>query len=399
MDFDRIIDRSATLSLKWDNPKNAPGIPDIIPLWVADMDFAPPPAVLEAVRRRAEHPIFGYTRAPRGYFELVAAWYRSRQGIGLGCEDISLAPAVMPAVSAALRAFTEKGEGVMIFPPVYRPFFDVVEENDRVLVQAPLALRGDGGWEMDFDGMERAARAADSAGTPLRAIIVSSPHNPVGRVWSEAELDALLSFARGRDLAILCDEIHSDIILGERPFVSMASVEGERARKVVVLSGPNKTFNIAGLHISQAIARDHATAAAMRRALSAAGGSLPNAFSLAAAMAAYREGGPWLDELLGYLRGNLGYLAGFLASRLPGIGLSRVEGSYLAWLDFRLYLQEHDMGTDEAILDGRLEERGRVKLSPGSGYGKDGAGYFRVNLACPRAILTEGLERMARTLG
>jgi cysteine-S-conjugate beta-lyase len=399
MDFDEVIDRRGSYSLKWDNPKNRPGLPDIIPLWVADMDFAPPPAVTEAIRKRAEHPIFGYTRPLREYNEAVSAWYGARQGIELDPAEILMGPAVMPALAAAIRAFTEKGDGVMIFPPVYRPFYGVVEDNDRRLVVAPLALDAEGTWSMDFGAMERAAAAAESSGIRLRAVLVSSPHNPVGRVWSEAELADLDRFALERGLAILCDEIHSDIILGDREFRSMASVTGERARGLVVLSGPNKTFNIAGLHICQVIARDETTRLAMKRALSGSGYGVPNVFSLVAGLAAYREGGAWLEELLAYLRGNVGCLGGFLSERLPDIGLSPVEGSYLAWLDLRARLASPGEGRDEGPLAAALEDVGRVRLSPGSGFGAEGSGFMRLNFACPRSILAEGLRRMASILG
>jgi cysteine-S-conjugate beta-lyase len=398
MDFDRVIDRRGTRSLKWDDPKNAPGLPDIIPLWVADMDFPPPEAVLAAIEGRAGHPIFGYTRAGGDYAEAVAAWYAARHGIGLRPADLVLAPAVMPAIAAAIQAFTEKGEGVMIMPPVYKPFYDIVLDNGRVLVEAPLARDSGGAYSMDRRSMEEAAARASAEGLVLKAVLVSSPHNPVGRVWSEAELAGLRSFARERGLALICDEIHSDIILGDRPFRSLAAVEGDEAGKLVVLAGPNKTFNIAGLHLCHAIARDEGTRIAMRRAIAAWGFGSPNAFSLVAALAAYREGGPWLDELLAYLRGNLAYLAGFLRARLPEIGLSPLEGSYLAWLDLRSLLAARALGPSELALAARLEDEGRVRLSPGSGYGKEGSGYLRLNLACPRSILAEGLERFAATI-
>ena len=389
MDFDRVIDRSGTLSLKWDNTNNSPELQGIIPLWVADMDFEPPAAVLDAIRKRTEHPIFGYTRQAPDYAATVSAWYAARQGVDIATDDILMAPAVMPAIGAALHAFTEKGEGVMIMPPVYHPFFSAVEENDRVVVQAPLTRQNDGVWEMDFIGMARVADEAARTGIKLKAILFSSPHNPVGRVWTKSELEGLLGFARDRGLALLCDEIHSDLILGDRSFLSLASFGGSDARGLVVFSGPNKTFNIAGLHICQAIAREEQTRLRMKRAISAWGFGLPNVFSLAAAMAAYREGGPWLDALLAYLRGNLRHLAGFLESELPGVGMSSVEGSYLAWLDFH---------TDDVALAKRLEESGRVRLSPGSGFGTEGAGFIRLNFACPRSILREGLTRMASIL-
>lgn len=398
MNFDTVIDRKDTLSLKWDNDKNVPGLPDIIPLWVADMDFAPPDAVLEAIRKRALHPIFGYTNAGSEYFEAVSGWYRARQALELPPGDILLAPSVMPSLSIAVNAFTQRGEGVMILTPVYHPFFSTVEENGRVVVPTTLVRSADGSWGMDLAGMEAAADKAEKTGARLRAIIVSSPHNPVGRVWRQAELDALLAFASRRSLVIFCDEIHSDIILGERPFLSMASIEGERAKGLIVLSGPNKTFNIAGLHISQVIARDRATREIMKRALSAAGYSQPNIFSLVAATAAYREGGEWLDELLVYLKGNYRFLLELLARELPEVGVSELEGSYLAWLDLHAVLAKRGERSDERGLAAMLEEKGRVKLSPGSGFGATGAGYLRLNLACPRSLLAEGMRRMTETV-
>jgi Bifunctional PLP-dependent enzyme with beta-cystathionase and maltose regulon repressor activities len=398
MDFDAVIDRRGTLSIKWDDPKNVPGLPDIIPLWVADMDFSPPPAVQAALKKRVEHPIFGYTKAPHEYLELVSAWYAARQGLDLCPDNIVMAPAVIPAISSAIHAFTQRGQGVMIMPPVYHPFESVVLENERVLVEAPLARDELGRYTMDFEGMEKAAKSASDRGIKLRAILISSPHNPVGRVWNVEELTSLLDFAEERDLVILCDELHSDLILGDKPFRSLAGLAGRCSQSVVVFSGPNKTFNIAGLHISQVIARCGEQRRAMQKAISAAGFGPPNTFSLAAAMAAYREGGPWLDELLAYLKGNHAFLLDFLASKLPEVRVSPLEGTYLAWLDFRPILARMGMGEDESPLAQKLEDKGRVRLSPGSGYGSGGTGFFRVNLACPRSTLAEGLERVARSV-
>jgi cysteine-S-conjugate beta-lyase len=396
MDFDRRIDRRGTHSIKWDNPKNQPGVPDIIPLWVADMDFSPPEAVLEAIRKRAQHPIFGYTSPSRDYFEAISAWYARRQGIDIGPQEIALAPAVMPAIATAIHAFTERGDGIMIMPPVYYPFFSVIKENDRQLVEAPLARLEDGSWELDFEAMARAADRAARSGIKLKAILFSSPHNPVGRVWTETELSLLLDFAQGRGLKVFCDEIHSDIILGPKRFTSLASIRDPRSAGVLVFSGPNKTFNIAGLHICQAISRDVATLDDMRRAISGAGFGLPNVFSLAAAEAAYREGDAWLDELLSYLRGNQHRLSAFLSSRFPELRASPLEGSYLAWLDFRSLIPRR--WSDDVSLTRSLEEEGRVRLSPGSGFGKEGAGWIRLNLACPGSLLSEALERIAGML-
>jgi len=393
MDFDTLIDRAGTYSLKWDNPKNSPGLPDILPFWVADMDFPSPPEVLKAIAHRAEHPLFGYTKPDREYAELVARWYAERHGIELGPDSIVLAPGMMASIAAAIAAFTAKGEGIIVTPPVYQPFYSIIEDNDRVVIEAPLARRAGERWEMDFDRLEAAADKAAAAGIKARALLVSSPHNPVGRVWSEGELDALLEFAHRRKLVLICDEIHGDIVYPPSRFVSMARVVGSGAKGLVVLSGPNKTFNLAGLHLSQVVARDEAERKAMARALSAWGFSQPNAFSIAAAIAAYRSGAGWLDELLRYLSANRERLAAFVAERLPGATIAPTEGSYLAWIDASATISELGL-RDDAEFAALLETEGRIRLSAGSGFKTGGEGHLRFNFACPRSLLEEGLRRL-----
>jgi cystathionine beta-lyase len=398
MDFDTLIDRAGTYSLKWDNTQNEPALPDILPFWVADMEFAAPPPVLEAISHRAGHPIFGYTRPDREYARLVAAWYATRQSLELNPDHILLAPGIMASIGAALHAFTEKGEGVIVMPPVYYPFYGIVADNDRVVLEAPLSRSGDSRWEMDFDRLERVVDEAAARGTKARAILVSSPHNPVGRVWSGPELAALLEFAHRRKLVLLSDEIHGDFVYEPGSFVSMARIEGADAAGVVVLSGPNKTFNLAGLHLNQIIVRDDAGRKAMARALSGWGFSQPNAFSFAAGIAAYRSGGSWLDELLAYLRVNREVLASFLSDRFPSARLSPTEGSYLAWIDFRLTISELGL-RDDVELASLLESEGRVKVSAGSSFKTGGEGHLRFNFVCPRALLDEGLGRICAWLG
>jgi cysteine-S-conjugate beta-lyase len=393
MDFDRVVDRRGTLSVKWDNPLNESGKRDIIPLWVADMDFPPPTAVVEAVARRAAHPIYGYARTPEDYLEAVASWYAERLGAAVKPGGIMTAPSVMCAIGAAVRAFSEPGDAVLLTPPVYYPFFSIVRENGRVVAEAPLARAADGSWALDAGALDEAADAAAAAGHKPAALLVSSPHNPVGRVWSKAETVAMLDFCERRGIVLLCDEIHADIVLGNRPFRSLAAQDGP----VIVFGGPNKTFNIAGLHISHVVAPREAERRAMKLALAALGSDSPNAFSIVAARAAYLEGSAWLDELLEYLRGNDATFRAFVAERLPGASAAVLEGTYLAWLDARPLLERLGMA-DERELARRLEEEGRVKLSAGGIFGRGGKGHFRINLACPRSVLEEGLDRMASTI-
>jgi len=393
MDFDTVIDRSSTYSLKWDNPKNLPGHAPILPFWVADMDFAAPPAVMDAIAGRAGHPVYGYTRADREYAELVSGWYAARQDLRFPSDELLLAPGLMSSIGAALRAFTEKGEGVILTPPVYYPFYSIIEDNDRVVIEAPLARRSGNRWELDFDRLEDAAGKAAAEGIAPRALLLSSPHNPVGRVWDDSELEALLEFCRRRDLVLLSDEIHGDIVYQPGRFRSLARIEGSDARNVLVFSGPNKTFNIAGLHLSQVIVRGAAERKAMARAIAASGFSQPNAFSFAAGIAAYRSGALWLDDLLRYLSANREYLAAFLKERFPDVTMTETQGSYLAWMDFRPLIEAFGL-RDDAGLASLLETEGRIRLSAGSTFKTGGAGHLRFNFACPRALLEEGLGRL-----
>lgn len=396
MDFDTVIDRRNTGALKWDNRKNAPGLPDIIPLWVADMDFAAPEPVLEALRQRIAHPVLGYTNPPPDYFPLLAAWYRGRYGLSLEASDFLLGPAVMPAVAIALRTFTQPGDGVLIMPPVYYPFHEMPRENGRTLVEVPLKNPAAGRWEMDFAGIEAAISGQGGGDHPVRAILLSNPHNPGGRCWTLAELERLDAIAARHGLLVISDEIHSDIVFAPASFTSFAS-DGFRNPRRLVLAGPNKTFNLAGLHICHAIIRDAQLRREYARASAAAGFSQPNALSLTASIAAYRACGPWLDSLKEYLLGNFRFLEGFLSNRLPDAQSYQPEATYLAWVDFRPVIARLGLKNDMelALL---LEEKGRVKISQGSIFGKAGEGFVRINVACPQSILAEGLERIARTL-
>ena len=392
MDFNQIIDRSGTRSLKWENVRNEAGKPDVIPLWVADMDFAPPEPVLAALRSRTGHPIFGYTNAPPEYFEALVAWYRTRYAAPLSREAILLGPGLIPSLGIVLRSLTSAGDGVLVMPPVYYPFFHIVEDNDRVAVEAPLRLVGDLIYEFDGDAARRAISAASERGIRTTAILFSSPHNPGGHVWSDAELTTLLHFAAENNLYIVSDEIHGDIIAGERRFKSLAAFPGA-AERTVVLSAPNKTFNLAGLHLSHFVVEDYELRATIRRGIAAAGFSQPNVLSLTAALAAYREGGPWLDGLISYLRDNLAFAVNFINGKIGGAHAAVPEGGYLIWVEISKLAAARGL-RDDRDLALRLEDEGRVKVTAGSVFGTGGSGFIRINAACPRAILTEGLERL-----
>ncbi len=391
MDFDAVIDRSGTGAVKWEILKNQPGKPDVIPLWVADMDFPPPEEVIAALHSRIERKIFGYTLAPREYAETLSAWYLKRHGASIDAESILPGPGVIPSLCIAAQTLADKGEGILVMPPVYFPFFSVIRDNDRTVVEAPLRRRGEGAYEMDLDAAEKAVREAKARGIPTRAVFFCSPHNPGGRVWSREELEALLGFAAAHDLAVVSDEIHGDIICSPRRFVSLAEF-AEHAERVAVFSAPNKTFNLAGLQLSHVIARGGRIRETMRRSAAAAGFGTPNLLSMTAALAAYRHGGSWLDDLLEYLRGNMRFAVTFINERIPGSRAEFPEGTYLIWTDVSGLMSRAGIA-DSGVLARRLEEEGRVKLSPGAIFGAGGQGFVRINAACPRKMLAEGLER------
>jgi cystathionine beta-lyase len=393
MHFDTIIGRRGTGSLKWDNVRNDAGKPDIIPLWVADMDFSPPEAVLSALRMRVEHPIFGYTNAPTEYLEALASWYRGRYNAAVGREAILLGPGLIPTLGISIRALTAAGDGVLLMPPVYHPFFDIVEDNGRVVVEAPLRLVEGRSYELDLAAAGDAIDEAAARGVRTTAILFSSPHNPGGRVWSPEELAALVAFAAERDLRIVSDEIHGDLVAGPRKFTSLAAFP-RAAERTVVLSAPNKTFNLAGLHLSHFVVENDSLRSTIVHGIAAAGYSQPNVLSVTAALAAYREGGPWVDSLIAYLAENLVFAVDFVNTRIPGASAVVPEGTYLVWAEVSPLISSLGIRDDKEFAL-RLEDEGRVKITAGSVFGNGGSGFIRINVACPRALLSEGLERFA----
>ncbi|GAB1482537.1 pyridoxal phosphate-dependent aminotransferase [Treponema sp.] len=398
MNFDKVIDRSGTDSIKWADSRNQTGIPDILPLWVADMDFPPPQEVIAAIQNRAAHPIFGYARLPDTYIKLLSNWYADRYGAKVRPESFLPAPGIIPSLGIAIRSLTHTNAGILIMPPVYNPFFDIVRDNDRAMVLAPFKECGVDPWVLDISILEKAVHDALVEGIKVEAMILCSPHNPGGRVWSHEELSSILKFADKKQLLIIADEIHGDLVTGSIPFVSFAGFgDGVRraARRVVVLSGPNKTFNIAGLHLSHFIVENPELRVKIERGLQAAGFHEPDIFALAAASAAYEYGKPWLDELLPYLRSNLEFVAHFFIKHKCGMRSSVPEGTYLAWVDAHNLINWKGLKSDRALVD-LLALEGRVRLNPGSMYGPGGEGFVRLNVACPRATLEEGLYRIEK---
>jgi cysteine-S-conjugate beta-lyase len=385
-DFDRVRERGGTSSLKWDTGPRQAGRGGPLPLWVADMDFEGPPEVRAAVERRAAHGIFGYTVEPDSLFEAAAGWLSRRHGWRVQRDWMLCAPGVVPSIALAIQAFTAPGERVVIQPPVYHPFASCIRSAGRVVAENPLLLNGTR-YEMDLDGLERMLDGK------TRLLILCSPHNPVGRVWGGEELSRLAGICARRGVVLVSDEIHLDIVMDGFRHRPTASVSAEAAGATVMLFGPTKTFNIAGLGGSFAVIADEALRArflAARRTLSP---GLPNPLSLAGQEAAYRHGEGWLSAVLAYIRGNFEHLCAFTRARLPRVAVFPLEATYLAWLDMRA------LGVPDAELRRRLLEDAGVWLDEGVKFGSGGEGFQRLNLACPRAILTEALERLARAFG
>ena len=399
-DFSSVPNREGTNSLKWDNIVPVPGAPQAIPLWVADMDFAAPPAVQKALARRVSHGIYGYTNLPQAYLEEVASWNRRRYGRTWISGDFLAAPSVLHGMSMAIRAFTAPGDKILNFPPVYYPFYKVVRLNDRQIVDVPLVLRGR--WEMDFEAIAACLESARRDRAPVKAVLVSAPQNPTGRVWTRDELSQLGELARAYDLLILSDEIHADLVLKGHRHLSPLDLP-DLADRTIVFAGPNKTFNLAGLPISHIVTLDQKLRNRMKRAVEADFYDQPNVLSLTAAWAAYREGEPWLEELLAVIEANKAILDVFL-ERLnrewdlePRLTSAPLEATYLAWVDVTALARRGNF-SDDKDLGLFLEKVARVKMTTGSTFQTGGENHLRFNLATPKALLDEALDRIHRAL-
>jgi len=384
-DFDTVLDRRHTHSLKWDQTETMFGLRDVIPMWVADMDFAAPPAVVNAVTRRAAHGAYGYASTPESFWQSVIGWFRDRHRWEVERSWLARAPGVVPAVSLCVNAFTRPGDGIIVQTPVYYPFFRAVEDNGRRLLRNPLVVEG-GRYRMDLDGLDRLVDA------DTRMLILCSPHNPVGRVWTREELERLGELCERRNLTVLSDEIHMDLTLGGRRHVPFASISPALADRTISCVAPSKTFNLASLCMSIVVASNASLLARYQAQFEAAGLIIGSLFGTVALEAAYRTGAPWLDALLSYLEGNVEFAERFISGRLPRIAFVRPEGTYLALLDCR------GLGLPQKELDDFFLRKAGVYFDSGPWFGDELQGFERINLACPRKTLTEALERIERAV-
>ena len=384
-DFDTLLDRRRTASLKWDFCERILGVSGVLPMWVADMDFPAPPAVAEALRVRAGHSIYGYPLVPASFWSAAVGWLKRRQGWDVRPDQMSLIPGVVPGLGLCINAFTRPGDKIVIQTPVYHPFYSSIEDNGRRIVRNPLSFQ-EGRFVMDL-----------GAGEPwsdprTRMLILCSPHNPVGRVWTGEELTALADACAARDLVVIADEIHGDLILPGHLFVPFATLSPDAAARTVTLTAPSKTFNLAGLGTALAVTSNPRLKDLFDAQVRSAGLTMGNIFGLAACEAAYAGGDAWLDELLAYIDGNAAFAGDFLAVHVPGIKFLRPEGTYLGLLDCR------ELGMSQRELDDFFLRKAKVYFDPGPRFGEELRGYQRINLGCPRALLEEALERIARAV-
>lgn len=380
-DFDQVIDRKNTNSLKWDKYNGE----DILPMWVADMDFESPPQVKDALANRVDHGVFGYAGDYDQYYKAIVNWMEQRQQWQIKKDWISISPGVVPALNMLVRSLTNPGDKVIIQPPVYYPFYQVVENNGCHVVENPLQFTGQQ-YQMDFSDLEQ------KIDNRVKLLILCSPHNPVGRVWTREELNKLGEICIENDILVIADEIHSDLILPGNEHTVFASLAEEFAQNCVVCNAPSKTFNLAGIQTSNIIIPNAQLRHLFETALESNGLGRPNVFAIPALQAAYNHGQEWLDELLVYLQANLEFLQDYIAENIPQIKVIEPEGTYLFWLDFR------QLGLDDKQIKRLLFKDARLILNPGDIFGEQGRGFQRINIACPRSLLKEGLERLNRAV-
>lgn len=379
--FDAGVRREGTHCLKWDERKDVFGREDVIPLWVADMDFAAPEPVIRAIIQRAQHGAFGYSGHNPEDVQAVVRWMKNRHGVDVSEDAVLFSPGVVDSLRIAVAAVTKPGDAVVVQTPVYGPFYNAVEAAGCVIRRNPL-LDTPEGWKMDFDDLETALREG------ARAVLLCNPHNPVGRVWSRAELEQLSALTRRWGAVLIADEIHADLEMPGYKNTSVIAVDPDS----MALISATKTFNLAALRHSSAIIPNPERRKAFQDEYNRRGIDGLNLFGALAQRAAYEEGGPWLDELLEYLDGTRAFVERFLRERLPMIHPSRLMGTYLMWLDMR------DLGLEGDALPRFLIDKAGLGMTNGAYFGPEGAGFMRLNIATPRSNVERAMEQLESAL-
>lgn len=380
--FDEIVDRRGTDCLKYDFGMKRKGRDDLLPMWVADMDFRLPEKILAELHKRVDHGIFGYTDPLDDYFDALNHWYSTRYGFTVDPEWVTLGACLVYAIHVSIQAFTAPGDGVMVMQPVYYPFSEAVRSNGRKLVNCQLRYE-DGRYSIDFEALERKLREEK-----VKALIFCSPHNPVGRVWTEEEVVKVADLCLANDVILMVDEIHSDFVFPGHSFFSCMRLDEKYRKNLAFYSSPGKTFNIAGLQSASIIIPDETLRAKYRQANRAAGYSQANVMGQAGLIACYNLGADWVDELVAYIYGNVQYAKAFIAENLPRARVVDPEGTYLLWVDFSGY------GISSEELEHRILDEAKLWLDAGAIFGPETALFERFNLAAPRSVVEEAMRRL-----
>ena len=376
-DFDSVTPRRGTLSYKWDSAPEG-----VLPMWVADMDFKTAPAIIDALRKRIDNGIFGYTLVPDEYYDAVISWFSRRHAWTIDRNMMIYTSGVVPAISAIIKALAKPGDKVIVQTPVYNCFFSSIRNNGCVILESPLRKAGDT-YDIDFDDLDR--KASDEKTTLM---LLCNPHNPAGRVWSREELHRIAEICSRHGVTVVSDEIHCEFVFDGYRYTPFATAVEATGCKTVVCISPSKAFNIAGLQIANIIAPDEQTRTRIDKAININEVCDVNPFGVLATIAAYNEGEEWLTQLLAYIKGNYAYMKEFCHKYLPEFPIAKLEATYLVWMDCTA------LGLKSEPLEEKLIEDVNLWLNAGTMYGTvEGEGYMRWNIACPRSVLKDGLER------
>ncbi|WP_353095981.1 MalY/PatB family protein [Tissierella praeacuta] len=374
-DFDRIIDRRNSNSMKWS------GDNDVLPMWIADMDFKVADEILDSMKKTIDHGIIGYDYRPDSFYDAIINWVKDRYNWDIKQEWIIFTPGVVPGLGISVKTFSKEGDKVIIQPPVYPPFSGVVENNNRIVVENPLKYR-DNKYIMDIEDLEK------KIDKDVKVAMICNPHNPVGRVWTKEELEAFGNLCMKNNIIIVSDEIHCDLTFKGHKHIPLASISKEFANNTITFMAPSKTFNIAGLFASVAIIPNENLRSLYNATIENMSITHTNGFSIRGFEAAYKYGGEWLDKALKYIEDNADFAVDYINRNISEIKTYKPDGTFLMWLDF------NSLGKTSYEINELLINKGKIQLNDGATFGKSGEGFFRLNIACPREVLTDGLKRI-----
>ena len=383
--FDEIIDRTGTSCVKWDIREMFFKKQDVLPMWVADMDFKTPDFIVDAVKQRAEHPVYGYTIRPESYYTSLINWIDKKHRWKIDKDWVIFSPGIVPAVNMAVMAYTKPGDKIIVQPPVYFPFFGAVKDNGRQLVNNQLKLNN-GRYDMDFEDLEK------QIDNRTRMIIISNPHNPGGSAWTKEELTRLGEICIKHNLILISDEIHSDLAIPPNKHTVAANLSKEIAGVTVTMMAPSKTFNLAGMASSSVIISNEKLRNDFQIMLDRVHVGMRNLFGMVASEAAYTHGEEWLNQMLIYVKGNIDFMEEYISKNIPKVKMIRPEATYMVWLDFR------ELAMDNDTLKQFIIEKAGLGLNDGPVFGPGGEGFQRINLACPRAYVEEAMNRLENAI-